>query len=634
MKYRLEDLPCISAQARECLSSHGIHSADDILLRLSLPKQRKEFSKVSQIPVEDLTRWAGVADLIRIKGMGIATAELLVSSGQVNSLQQFIDRMILELSSQTRATTGWQVIQKGLQNLVSFFSSRSSKEIPKIGTVSSTRIAEREAVRTAAQTLRQNLSAFTKQDFTPKYIPNVNQLAEMAEEAVELRPRLVMDKNDGSALFGQTMKSRAWRMCKTILGLFAILWGIMVISVVGTSLINIKQMRDVVASFQVPTAEGFEQLQLYSALLNVSGDAFMKSSLIFAAVMLLFMTLAFIIAGFSPMFVTYPSSTLLMNNAVHRSFFIKAIQVPLRNERRTSLIAIALIALIALPLVMYLFYIDFDMSLQSLTRYSIPVAIFGGLIGVIGGSAMYHHILTGIHIDWERERESLKRYLLYMLVHVIYGAVGIYLLIYSVFTGTSAAYNLIYEQYIRPGYYQALNVTCDEQALRLADSDNANPLYETLKDHCIQDLKPTLITRLEPAVRMVDPDSPLWSQGGPGMSWAVNTIMVWMFLTGAMLLFVLPYLSVGGWWRGIFYILLLAMASRLENFLGANSATVLGLEADTFGTNLVIGFFILTSALLFDWVYDALTEKKKVCPNCQSLIDDHSYCPICGLVQQ
>src|SRR5512144_2535552 len=109
MKYSLEDLSCVSTQERKSLSSAGIHSADDILQRLALPEQRRQFSKTTHIPVDNLTHWAGLADLIRIKGMGVATAELLIQSGQVNSLQHFVDRMILEPAKENRATTGWQV---------------------------------------------------------------------------------------------------------------------------------------------------------------------------------------------------------------------------------------------------------------------------------------------------------------------------------------------------------------------------------------------------------------------------------------------------------------------------------------------------------------------------------------------
>ena len=635
MKYRLEDFSCISAQERECLASHGICSADDILQRMSLPEQRKQFHKSTRIPIENLTRWAGVADLLRIKGMGTVTAELLVHSGQVHSLQQFIDRMILEAANHDRETTGWQAIQRGLKSLGSFLSRtlslpRPSKEIPASAVVSHKRIAEREIVRTAAQRLRQNLSIYAKEKSTRKNIPSVSRLAELAEEAVELRPRLVLAMNDGDELFRQTMKARAWRLCKVGLVLMATTLGFLVVFETVATLISVGHIRDLTEPLQSAPAG---PAQIFSALVNVSGEAAIGSSVIFAAVIVAVVAFGSSVVVLSPMFVSYPASTLLMNNALHRSFFIKAIQVPLRREQRLSLAALILFALVLLPLAISTYFIDFDMSTQSLNPYSLPAALFGGFIGLVASSATYSHVLVGVSIDWERERESLKRYLLYMLIHIIEAFVGMYLMFYLVSAGTNSVYNLIYERSILPNYLQSMDQTCEQESLKLADNDPTSPLYIPIKDECDQFIKPLVIALHERSIRLLDPNVSLWGQADASMIWAINTVMVWMVLTGALLMFVLPYLSIGGWWRGVFYIALLFAASRLEDLLRANSTRVLGLDASTFGTTLIIGFFILTSALLFDWVYDFLTEKKKVCPNCHSLIENHVYCPVCGLAQ-
>ncbi|MBE0681294.1 MAG: DUF4332 domain-containing protein [Anaerolineales bacterium] len=636
MKYRLEDLPCISTQERKNLSNHGIHSADDILQRLALPERRKEFSKTSRIPVHDLAHWAGVADLIRIKGMGTATADLLVKSGQVHSLQEFIERMILEPANTRRARTGWQTIQMGLQTFGSFLLrtlglARPLEDTPTSEDVSDQPTTERESVRIAAGHLRQNLAAYARKQRTRQNIPSASRLIELAEEAVELRPRLVLAVDDGDDLFRQTMKTRAWRMSRVGLGLISIGMGFFIVFETAATLITLKQMRDLTEPLP-PVLDGSSQM--YSALVNVSGEAFTGSSVIFALVLIAVLGISMSLAALSPMYVSYPASTLLMNNASHRSFFIKAIQVSLRREQRTSQAALILFALVLIPLVIYTYFINFDMSVQALNPYSLPAAIFGGLIGLMGSSATYFHLFTGVAIDWERERESLKRYLLYMLIHILFVFAGMYAMITAVLTGTNTAYNLIYERAILPNYLQKMDRTCEQEALTLANNDPASPLYSSAMDECDNFLKPLVIALKEPSIRMLDPNVSLWSLEEPSLKWAVNTFLVWMVLTGALLMFVIPYLAIGGWWRGIFYMVLLFAASRLEDFLKANSAPGLGLDASTFGATLTIAFFILTSALLFDWAYAALTEKKKVCPNCQALIDNFVYCPVCGLAQQ
>ena len=115
---------------------------------------------------------------------------------------------------------------------------------------------------------------------------------------------------------------------------------------------------------------------------------------------------------------------------------------------------------------------------------------------------------------------------------------------------------------------------------------------------------------------------------------AALNMVVWTALTAYLLLFVLPYLILGGWRRGMFYILLLAVGLSTENILTAYSPAWFMLPADSAGSFLLVAFFVLANALLFDWLFSEITREKTVCLCCGSHIEKGSrFCNTCGFAQ-
>jgi hypothetical protein len=102
-----------------------------------------------------------------------------------------------------------------------------------------------------------------------------------------------------------------------------------------------------------------------------------------------------------------------------------------------------------------------------------------------------------------------------------------------------------------------------------------------------------------------------------------------------LLLFVVPYLILGGWARGIFYMVLLWASFALENRLTISAPTWFQLPPDSVAQGPFIAFFVFINALFFDWLFEATVERKKICPACKTELDqDSMFCARCGFQQE
>jgi len=63
------------------LAGAGVESTDDLLKKCATPKSRKDIAEASGIGEKQILRWANMADLFRIKGVGEEYADLLEAAG-------------------------------------------------------------------------------------------------------------------------------------------------------------------------------------------------------------------------------------------------------------------------------------------------------------------------------------------------------------------------------------------------------------------------------------------------------------------------------------------------------------------------------------------------------------------------
>lgn len=134
MNYPIEEIEGIGPVYGKKLSSNGITNTKKLLDRCASAKGRKEVAKETGLDDGQLLKWANLADLMRISGIGKQFSELLEAAG-VDTVKELRNRRPDNLSAKmkevnaekklTRATptekqvAGWVEQAKSLPPLIS-----------------------------------------------------------------------------------------------------------------------------------------------------------------------------------------------------------------------------------------------------------------------------------------------------------------------------------------------------------------------------------------------------------------------------------------------------------------------------------------------------------------------------------
>ena len=97
MSYPVDDIEGIGASYAEKLSVVGIKRTDDLLTRCGSARGRAEVADRSGISEKLLLKWANLADLMRIRGVGTEFSELLEAAG-VDTVRELQHRNAVNLS--------------------------------------------------------------------------------------------------------------------------------------------------------------------------------------------------------------------------------------------------------------------------------------------------------------------------------------------------------------------------------------------------------------------------------------------------------------------------------------------------------------------------------------------------------
>ena len=81
MEYRIEDIDGVGPVLRKRLEMVGIETTQQLLEACGSPRGRRETSEATGVSEAVLLRWANIADLMRIHGIGKQFSELLEASG-------------------------------------------------------------------------------------------------------------------------------------------------------------------------------------------------------------------------------------------------------------------------------------------------------------------------------------------------------------------------------------------------------------------------------------------------------------------------------------------------------------------------------------------------------------------------
>lgn len=79
--YTIEDIEGIGETLGGKLRAAGVHDTDTLLARCKTPRDREALAEASGIEVKRVLRFANMADLYRVNGVGSEYSELLEASG-------------------------------------------------------------------------------------------------------------------------------------------------------------------------------------------------------------------------------------------------------------------------------------------------------------------------------------------------------------------------------------------------------------------------------------------------------------------------------------------------------------------------------------------------------------------------
>lgn len=97
MSYPIIKIEGIGPAMAEKLKATGISTTDALLEAAKTPKGRRELAEKSTIPERNILKWANMADLMRIKGVGEEYSELLEAAG-VDTVKELKMRNVANLT--------------------------------------------------------------------------------------------------------------------------------------------------------------------------------------------------------------------------------------------------------------------------------------------------------------------------------------------------------------------------------------------------------------------------------------------------------------------------------------------------------------------------------------------------------
>lgn len=96
-KAKIEDVEGIGAVTAEKFRAAGIETAASLLAHCRTPQQRKDLAGKTKIPEDRILKFANMADLYRIKGVGSEYSELLEAAG-VDTVPELARRNVAALT--------------------------------------------------------------------------------------------------------------------------------------------------------------------------------------------------------------------------------------------------------------------------------------------------------------------------------------------------------------------------------------------------------------------------------------------------------------------------------------------------------------------------------------------------------
>ena len=103
MAYKIDEIEGIGPAMKEKLAAADINTTDDLLAKCADKKGRAATAEATGCSEKQLLKWANMADLMRISGVGEEYSELLEAAG-VDTVKELRNRNAANLAAAMKAT--------------------------------------------------------------------------------------------------------------------------------------------------------------------------------------------------------------------------------------------------------------------------------------------------------------------------------------------------------------------------------------------------------------------------------------------------------------------------------------------------------------------------------------------------
>lgn len=131
--YKIDEIEGIGPAFASKLAGSNIQTTDDLLERCCAPAGRKKISESSGIGESQLLKWANMADLMRISGVGRQYSELLEAAG-VDTVKELRNRNAENLATKMKEINDAKRLAKSApaNSVVGEWINQAKKIDPKI----------------------------------------------------------------------------------------------------------------------------------------------------------------------------------------------------------------------------------------------------------------------------------------------------------------------------------------------------------------------------------------------------------------------------------------------------------------------------------------------------------------------
>lgn len=574
MRYSLEQFPSIPESDRQALSSAAllIGDTDQLLERGGTQARLRSLAGSSGIPFKRLARHACLADLTRVSGVGPAQAELLVAAHAAATVQQ------LALADPLM--------------------------------------------------LHARIAAFLAETGSETQLPALELLQQAYAQAGELRPRLSLRKESHDPklrrqLFAEALAARKHQ--------FLLMLGI----VGGVVLLPLALMLAFVYLNVIPNSPRYMTAyqdfnQILRDVPRLSFEIPIYSTLVFAAIILGMALILITVYGLISYFIdTWLVLLFFPSPALHKFFKqVNGVDQKKQNRNLWRVVGIFIIVLLFLTgTALYMTFVQEASSndiMEMMAKFVIPGGVFAAVVAFVPD---LRYTLSVARRNRYPE-EAVKRLCVYRMANLLPIPVLIFLLARVALPLSLSWHAGIYQERLVPETMQKFA----QKARQMRQLVSTDAQRETVRTYLVYLLEEELPGKLR-SISAASQEKTMAEFNGyitAGLS-----MVIWIVITAFLLYFVAPYLMLGGWQRGIFYMIMIALSYWIGELCVEYSPAWFGLPENNWSRLPVAAFFVFITTLFFDWVFGTIVNKKRLCPACQSGQPGQArYCSNCGFQQE